>query len=240
MHALRRGRQPQEIQQLRSAEVHQAVSQGALLLSLELPVFPHAVLYQQPLSAAAVAAQAAAAAAAPNANTAAIAQAAGTSVLGSGAGAGEVMMARAPSVGLGGVTGPASSSGGDVVRFLDPEVRVWGAGGAKQLAAVCGCEHGSPGCLHRPHPTRTRRGRRVCTPCWRALRAPRRPRRRQVGRDNPAEAKAAKLARSVTRGVIDRQLKPNSDERRAIAAVLRLPPNKPLSQEAKALLWRFR
>lgn len=62
----------------------------------------------------------------------------------------------------------------------------------------------------------------------------------QVGWENPAELKAAKLARSVTRGVIDRDLKPNSDERRRIAAVLRLPPNKPLAPEAKALLWRFR
>jgi phosphatidylinositol 3-kinase len=61
-----------------------------------------------------------------------------------------------------------------------------------------------------------------------------------VGWENPAELKAAKLARSVTRGVIDRDLKPNSDERRRIAAVLRLPPNKPLQAEAKALLWRFR
>jgi hypothetical protein len=62
----------------------------------------------------------------------------------------------------------------------------------------------------------------------------------QVGWENPAELKAAKLARSVTRGVIDRDLKPNGDERRHIAAVLRLPPNKPLQAEAKALLWRFR
>lgn len=62
----------------------------------------------------------------------------------------------------------------------------------------------------------------------------------QVGLDNPAELKAAKLARSVTRGLIDKDLKPNSDERRRINAVLQLPPNKPLSQEAKALLWRFR
>jgi hypothetical protein len=33
----------------------------------------------------------------------------------------------------------------------------------------------------------------------------------QVGRDNPAELKAQKLARSVTRGVIDRDLKPNGE-----------------------------
>lgn len=49
----------QEIHQLRAAELHEAVSQGVMLLTLELPVFPHAVLYQQSLSAAAVVAQAA-------------------------------------------------------------------------------------------------------------------------------------------------------------------------------------
>lgn len=66
------------------------------------------------------------------------------------------------------------------------------------------------------------------------------PLAQQVGWDNPAELKAAKLARSVTRRLVDTQLKPNGDERRRIAAVLRLPPNKPLSGEARALLWRFR
>jgi phosphatidylinositol 3-kinase len=40
--------------------------------------------------------------------------------------------------------------------------------------------------------------------------------------------------------MIDRDLKPNSDERRQIASVLKLPPNKPLAAEHKALLWRFR
>lgn len=43
---------------MRAAELQQAVSQQVLLLALELPMFPHAVLYQQPLSAAAVVAQA--------------------------------------------------------------------------------------------------------------------------------------------------------------------------------------
>jgi phosphatidylinositol 3-kinase len=56
----------------------------------------------------------------------------------------------------------------------------------------------------------------------------------QVGWENPAELKAAKLARSITRGVIDRDLKPNSEERRRIAAVLRLPPNKPLQASGAA------
>ena len=62
----------------------------------------------------------------------------------------------------------------------------------------------------------------------------------EVGRENPAELKAAKLARSLARGHADRDLKPNSDERRAIAAVLKLPPNRPLGSEERALLWRYR
>eukprot|EP00200_Dunaliella_tertiolecta_P009890 CAMPEP_0202375868 /NCGR_PEP_ID=MMETSP1127-20130417/6472_1 /ASSEMBLY_ACC=CAM_ASM_000462 /TAXON_ID=3047 /ORGANISM="Dunaliella tertiolecta, Strain CCMP1320" /LENGTH=1054 /DNA_ID=CAMNT_0048973485 /DNA_START=2551 /DNA_END=5712 /DNA_ORIENTATION=+ len=62
----------------------------------------------------------------------------------------------------------------------------------------------------------------------------------EVGRDNPAELKAQKLARSVTRGVIDRDLKPNGEERRRIAAILRQPPNRPLHAEERAILWRFR
>ncbi len=48
----------------------------------------------------------------------------------------------------------------------------------------------------------------------------------QVGRDNPSELKAQKLARSLARGAIDRDLKPNSDERKSIALVLKLPPNR--------------
>jgi hypothetical protein len=76
----------QEIHQLRAAELHEAVSQGVMLLTLELPVFPHAVLYQQSLSAAAVVAQAAAA---PGAASAAA----------------------------------GASSGAEIIRFQDPEVR---------------------------------------------------------------------------------------------------------------------
>ena len=47
-----------------------------------------------------------------------------------------------------------------------------------------------------------------------------------MGLDNPAELKAAKLARSVTRGVLDRDARPDTGERARIAAVLQLPPNK--------------
>ncbi len=101
----------------------------------------------------------------------------------------------------------------------------------------------------------------------------------QVGRDNPAELKAQKLARGLQRGVLDRDLKPNSEERRKLQvgthplpmlpvplthlllphtlppvtlcpqspitvsllqAILKLPPNKPLHADDRALLWRFR
>lgn len=48
----------------------------------------------------------------------------------------------------------------------------------------------------------------------------------QVGRENPAELKAQKLARSVTRGVVDRNLKPDTEERAHIGAVLDYPPNR--------------
>ncbi|KAF6260720.1 phosphatidylinositol 3-kinase [Scenedesmus sp. NREL 46B-D3] len=149
-----------EVARLRSAELREAAHQQVLLLALELPVFPHAVLYQQPLTAAAVVAQAAA-------------KKEGPGVAASAAAASAAAAGQGP-------WGPGSGS--DIIRFHDPE----------------------------------------------------------VGWENPAELKAAKLARSVTRGVIDRDLKPNSEERRRIAAVLRLPPNKPLQAEAKALLWRFR
>lgn len=37
-----------------------------------------------------------------------------------------------------------------------------------------------------------------------------------------------------------RDNKPNSEERKRIAQVLKLPPNKPLHADDKALLWRFR
>ena len=48
----------------------------------------------------------------------------------------------------------------------------------------------------------------------------------EVGRENPAEAKAAKLARSLTRGLVDKKLKPDTEERRRIEAVLDYPPNR--------------
>ncbi|GAB4822067.1 hypothetical protein N2152v2_009113 [Parachlorella kessleri] len=62
----------------------------------------------------------------------------------------------------------------------------------------------------------------------------------EVGRENPAELKAQKLARSVTRGMVDRALKPDTEERARIEAVLDYPPNRPLGGEDRMLLWRFR
>lgn len=51
-------------------------------------------------------------------------------------------------------------------------------------------------------------------------------RRMQVNRENPSELKAAKLARSMARGVEDRDLKPNTKERQQIEAVIVAPPNR--------------
>lgn len=48
----------------------------------------------------------------------------------------------------------------------------------------------------------------------------------QVGRLNPAELKAQKLARSGAGGGGDRNAKPDVEERKAIAAILNYPPNR--------------
>ena len=48
----------------------------------------------------------------------------------------------------------------------------------------------------------------------------------QVGRESPSELKAAKLARSMARGMEDRDLKPNTRERAQIEAVITAPPNR--------------
>jgi hypothetical protein len=42
----------------------------------------------------------------------------------------------------------------------------------------------------------------------------------ELGRQNPSENKQLKLARSVTRGVIDRELKPSSNEKKYSAGSL--------------------
>lgn len=48
----------------------------------------------------------------------------------------------------------------------------------------------------------------------------------EVGWDNPSELKAQKLARSAARGLVDRDLKPDTEERRRISALLLYPPNR--------------
>ena len=58
----------------------------------------------------------------------------------------------------------------------------------------------------------------------------------EVGWDNPSEKKAQKLARSVTRGLVDRDLKPDTEERRRIATLLLYPPNRYWVPNHSALL----
>eukprot|EP00249_Psilotum_nudum_P022815 c28649_g1_i1 orf=409-2850(-) len=62
----------------------------------------------------------------------------------------------------------------------------------------------------------------------------------EVGRQNPSENKQLKLARSLTRVVIDRDLKPSSVERKEIQKILKYPPTRNLSGEERQLLWKFR
>ena len=61
-----------------------------------------------------------------------------------------------------------------------------------------------------------------------------------LGLENPAERKHQKLTRSVARGVVDHDLKPNGEERRSLATAIALPPTRLLGAEHKALLWKFR
>ncbi|XP_026384357.1 phosphatidylinositol 3-kinase, root isoform-like [Papaver somniferum] len=62
----------------------------------------------------------------------------------------------------------------------------------------------------------------------------------EVGRINPSEHKQLKLARSLTRGIIDRDLKPSINERKSIQKVLKYPPTWNLSGDERQLLWKFR
>lgn len=58
--------------------------------------------------------------------------------------------------------------------------------------------------------------------------------------ENPAERKHQKLSRSVGRGVVDMQLKPDGSEKRRLATIIQLPPTRPLDMESQNLLWKFR
>ncbi|KAJ4973014.1 hypothetical protein NE237_006188 [Protea cynaroides] len=62
----------------------------------------------------------------------------------------------------------------------------------------------------------------------------------EVGRINPSEQKQLKLARSLTRGIIDKDLKPSSNERKSIQRILKYPPTRTLSGDERQLLWKFR
>ncbi|KAK9840409.1 hypothetical protein WJX74_009457 [Apatococcus lobatus] len=62
----------------------------------------------------------------------------------------------------------------------------------------------------------------------------------EVGRENPVELKAQKLARGLARGLVDRDLRPDTSERRRINHILSYPPNRPLGAEERVLMWRFR
>ncbi|CAA0826957.1 Phosphatidylinositol 3-kinase VPS34 [Striga hermonthica] len=62
----------------------------------------------------------------------------------------------------------------------------------------------------------------------------------ELGKINPSEHKQLKLARSLNRGIIDRDLKSSSTERKSIQGILRYPPTRTLTGEEKQLLWKFR
>ncbi|KAJ3348201.1 Phosphatidylinositol (PI) 3-kinase [Kappamyces sp. JEL0680] len=58
--------------------------------------------------------------------------------------------------------------------------------------------------------------------------------------ENPVEARHRKLARSHRTGPLDRELKPNAKIRDELHDILRYPPTKPLTDQEKDLLWKFR
>jgi len=62
----------------------------------------------------------------------------------------------------------------------------------------------------------------------------------EIGLENPVDKKAQKLARNFGRSQLDMNLKPDGEERKRLKAVLKLPPNKAIASNDKALLWRFR
>ncbi|PSS26868.1 Phosphatidylinositol 3-kinase [Actinidia chinensis var. chinensis] len=62
----------------------------------------------------------------------------------------------------------------------------------------------------------------------------------EVGKINPSEHKQLKLARSLTCGIIDRDLKPSSRERKSTQRILKYPPTRILSGDERQLLWKFR
>ncbi|CAG7901933.1 unnamed protein product, partial [Brassica rapa] len=55
----------------------------------------------------------------------------------------------------------------------------------------------------------------------------------QLGKFNPSEHKQLKLAKSLDRGIIDRDLKPSNNERKSIQRVLKYPPTRTLSGDER-------
>ncbi|KAF2292760.1 hypothetical protein GH714_027903 [Hevea brasiliensis] len=62
----------------------------------------------------------------------------------------------------------------------------------------------------------------------------------ELGKINPSEHKQLKLARSLTRGIVDRDLKPSYNERKSIQRILKYPPTRTLNGDERQLLWKFR
>ncbi|KAL5229981.1 hypothetical protein ABZP36_028757 [Zizania latifolia] len=62
----------------------------------------------------------------------------------------------------------------------------------------------------------------------------------ELGRTNPSEHKQLKLARSLTRGIIDKDLKPSSNERKCLQRIIKFPPTRSLQVDEKQLVWKFR
>jgi phosphatidylinositol 3-kinase len=62
----------------------------------------------------------------------------------------------------------------------------------------------------------------------------------EVGLESPAALKAQKLARGAGHALADRSLRPDTEERARIEAVLALPPNRAPELEDRELMWRFR
>jgi phosphatidylinositol 3-kinase len=62
----------------------------------------------------------------------------------------------------------------------------------------------------------------------------------EVKQDNLVEEKHLKLALGLSSGLIDKDLKPNTEEMRKIQRILDYPPLHEISMEDKSLLWQFR
>ncbi|XP_062191805.1 phosphatidylinositol 3-kinase, root isoform-like isoform X2 [Phragmites australis] len=62
----------------------------------------------------------------------------------------------------------------------------------------------------------------------------------ELGRTNPSEHKQLKLSRSLTRGIVDKDLKPSSNERKLLQTIIKFPPTRTLEVDEKQLVWKFR